>query len=56
MPSVLPTPAFAVRIALGDQADLLLHGQHAVSRKLDGFEFRYPRLRDALEHALGSAS
>jgi uncharacterized protein len=55
-PSALPTPAFAVRIPLGDQADLLLHGQRAVSRKLDGFEFRYPRLRGALEHALESAS
>jgi uncharacterized protein len=54
-PSALPTPALAVRIALGEEADLLLHGQHAVSRKLDGFEFRYPGLRAALGHALGRA-
>jgi uncharacterized protein len=52
-PAALPTPAAAVRLALGEQADLLLHGQHAVSRKLDGFEFRYRGLRAALQHALG---
>jgi hypothetical protein len=53
-PAVLPAPAFALRLALGEQADLLLHGQRAVSRKLDGFEFRYRGLRAALEDALGS--
>lgn len=52
-PALLPTPAIALRLALGEQADLLLHGQHAVSRKLDGFEFRYRGLRAALEDALG---
>jgi len=52
-PAILPTPEVALRLALGEQADLLLHGQHAVSRKLDGFEFRYRGLRAALEDALG---
>jgi uncharacterized protein len=52
-PSALPTPALAVRIALGEEAGLLLHGQHAVSRRLDGFEFRHRSLRAALGHALG---
>jgi hypothetical protein len=52
-PTLLPAPAFALRLALGEQADLLLHGQRAVSRKLDGFEFRYRGLRAALEDALG---
>ena len=33
----------------------MLHGQRAVSRKLDGFEFRYRGLRAALEDALASA-
>jgi hypothetical protein len=51
-PSVLPTPAFAVRAVLGEEGDLLLHGQHAVSRKLDDFEFRYRGFRAALETAL----
>jgi len=51
-PAVLPTPAFAVRLLLGEEADLLLHGQRAVSQKLGSLEFRYPRLRAALESAL----
>ena len=51
-PALVPTPAFALRLLLGEQADLLLHGQHAVSRKLEGFEFRYSALRPALEDAL----
>jgi hypothetical protein len=51
-PSRLPTPAFALRALMGRQADLLLHGQRAVSDKLDGFEFRYRTLRAALEDAL----
>ena len=51
-PSLVPVPAAAVRLALGEQADLLLEGQRAVSGKLGGFEFRYPGLRPALEDAL----
>jgi uncharacterized protein len=53
-PAVVPTPAVAVRLLLGEQADLLLVGQRAVSRKLEGLEFRYRSLRAALENALGS--
>jgi uncharacterized protein (TIGR01777 family) len=52
-PAVLPTPAFALRLALGEQADLVLHGQRAVSRKLEGFDYRYRELRRALQDALG---
>jgi uncharacterized protein (TIGR01777 family) len=52
-PAILPAPAFALRLALGDEADLLLHGQRAVTRKLDGLEFRYRGLRAALENAIG---
>jgi uncharacterized protein len=51
-PSVVPTPAGAVRLALGEQAELILDGQRAVSRKLDRLEFRYGGLRAALENAL----
>jgi hypothetical protein len=54
-PSWLPAPAFALRVLMGRQADLLLHGQRAVSTKLDGFEFRYRTLRAALEDALAPA-
>jgi len=51
-PAVVPTPRFAVRLALGEQADLLLQGQHAVSGRLGRLEFAYPGLRAALEQAL----
>ncbi len=52
-PAILPAPAFALRLLLGEQADLLLHGQRAVSRTLEGLEFRYRGFRAALEDALG---
>ncbi len=52
-PALLPAPVFALRLALGEQADLLLHGQCAVSGRLGDFEFRYRALRAALEDALG---
>jgi hypothetical protein len=51
-PAVAPAPAAAVRLLLGEEADLVLHGQLAVSRKLADFEFRFRRLRAALEDAL----
>jgi uncharacterized protein (TIGR01777 family) len=51
-PSRLATPAVVLRALMGRQSDLLLHGQRAVSTKLDGFEFRYRTLRAALEDAL----
>jgi NAD dependent epimerase/dehydratase family enzyme len=40
-----------LRLALGEEADLLLHGQRAVSRRLEGFAFAFPSLRPALEDA-----
>jgi hypothetical protein len=51
-PSLLPAPAPALRLALGEQAGLILDGQRAVSRRLGSFEFRYRGLRAALEDAL----
>ncbi len=54
-PALLPTPAFALRLAFGKMADeLLLASAAMVSRKLldSGFEFRYPELTDALRAAL----
>jgi uncharacterized protein (TIGR01777 family) len=51
-PAAVPAPAWALRLALGDQAQLILDSQHAVSRKLRADAFVYPRLADALEEAL----
>jgi uncharacterized protein (TIGR01777 family) len=51
-PSVVPTPGAAVRLLLGEEADLVLDGQRAVSRKLDDLGFRFRELRAALADAL----
>jgi hypothetical protein len=51
-PAVLSTPAVALRLLLGEQADLLLHGQRAGSTKLTPDDFAYRELRPALEQAL----
>jgi uncharacterized protein (TIGR01777 family) len=50
-PCVFPTPGWPMRLALGEQADLLLEGQRVVPRRLEreGFVFRYPGLAQALE-------
>jgi hypothetical protein len=55
-PAILPAPAFALRIILGEMADaLLLSGQRAVPAKALrlGFEFRHPELEPALRHIYG---
>lgn len=54
-PSVLPAPAFALRVVLGEMADLLLKGRRALPEKLKkaGFMFRFPNLEDALRAATG---
>jgi hypothetical protein len=49
-PAVLPTPAFVLKAAFGEMAQLLLTGQrvlpaHALA---EGFTFRFPTLEDAL--------
>lgn len=55
-PAVVPVPAFALRLLLGEMADaLLLSGQHVRPERLGaaGFAFRYPELEGALRHLLG---
>ncbi len=55
-PSLLPAPAFALRLALGEMADaLLLSGQRALPvRATDlGFSFRYSNIDEALAGILG---
>jgi hypothetical protein len=49
-PSVIPTPARALRLALGDFAEYLLHGRPAVPRALvsAGYSFRHPELSPSL--------
>jgi uncharacterized protein (TIGR01777 family) len=51
-PHFLQTPAWALKLLLGEMADLLLNGQNVLpTRLLDaGFQFRYPTLPEALQH------
>jgi Predicted nucleoside-diphosphate sugar epimerase len=55
-PFWLPMPEFLLRIVLGEMADMLLHGQRVIPKKLlnAGFEFKFPKLRSALENAIGN--
>jgi uncharacterized protein (TIGR01777 family) len=49
-PCVIPTPGWPMRLALGEQADLLLEGQRVVPLRFarEGFEFRYADIETAL--------
>lgn len=55
-PSFAPAPAFVLRLALGEMADMLLTGQRAVPKKLveAGYKFKYPTADAALGAILGS--
>ncbi len=49
-PAVLPVPAFALKLALGGFASVLLEGQRAMPNALvaDGFGFKFPNMEAAL--------
>jgi len=53
-PHYFPLPAFAMRLALGEVASLVLEGRHVVPERLQamGFEFRFPTLEAALRDLL----
>jgi uncharacterized protein (TIGR01777 family) len=55
-PAVLPVPAFALRLALGEMSAMLLTGQRAVPRRLleMGFRFKFPEAHAALHDLLGA--
>jgi uncharacterized protein (TIGR01777 family) len=52
-PSWLPVPGFALRAAVGELADYILHGRRAVPARLRalGFPWTYPTLAEALAGA-----
>ncbi len=55
-PALLPIPALAARLALGEMAkELMLSSQRAKPEKLEktGFKFQHPELRGALEDLVG---
>ncbi|MCP4360964.1 MAG: TIGR01777 family protein [Chloroflexi bacterium] len=49
-PSLIPTPAFALKLILGEMAVMILDGRCALPHRLQemGFTWQYPHLRDAL--------
>lgn len=54
-PTFLPLPEFAVNLALGEMGHtLLLDSRRAIPKRLldAGFEFKFPELKAALEHAV----
>lgn len=54
-PTILPLPEFAVNFVLGEMGDALLLDSRRIAPKrlLDaGFEFKYPELKEAIEHAV----
>jgi uncharacterized protein (TIGR01777 family) len=56
-PAMLPVPAFALRLALGELSDALLTGQRAIPARAQelGFEFDHPALAEALADLLKHA-
>ena len=57
-PTILPAPAFAMRIALGEMADALLLASTRVepaALRATAFEFQHPELDGALRSVLGRA-
>jgi uncharacterized protein (TIGR01777 family) len=53
-PAFMPAPAFMVRLALGEFADILLTGQRVIPKKLqeNGFQFKFPEVKGALRDIL----
>lgn len=49
-PTILPVPAFMLRLALGEVADVVAKGQRVLPKKaLDqGFSFQFPQIEEAL--------
>ena len=57
-PAILPAPAFALRLALGEFSSALLASQRTLPTALeaDGFQFRFPTLEQALADLIESLS
>jgi uncharacterized protein len=53
-PALVPVPAIALRLALGEVASTVLEGQRAIPQRLQemGFTFDFPQVDEALENLL----
>jgi len=51
-PSWAPVPGIALKVLLGEMADMLLGGQHAIPEKLtkNGYDFKYKKVSTALKN------
>ncbi|MFA3792487.1 TIGR01777 family oxidoreductase [Aliiglaciecola sp. SL4] len=49
-PCILFTPKFALKLAMGEMADLLIYGQRVIPMRLQesGFQFKFTKIEDAL--------
>jgi uncharacterized protein (TIGR01777 family) len=54
-PSVMHVPAFALKLAFGEMASAALESQRVLSERAlaEGYVFKFPELRGALEHLVG---
>lgn len=54
-PSWLPVPELILKIALGEMAEMLLHGQRVIPKKIRGagFEFRFPKVKVCVRRYFG---
>jgi NAD dependent epimerase/dehydratase family enzyme len=53
-PAWLPVPGFAMKLLLGEMADMIITGQRVVPRKAEelGYRFKYPTSEQAIKHSL----
>ncbi len=54
-PTIIPIPAFGIKLLFGEKGEtLLLEGARVLPQRLEdaGFEFKFPDLQDALKHVL----
>ncbi len=54
-PTLLPAPAWALKLAMGEVADFATMSQRVIPQRLQsaGYRFEYPQLEPALRHMLG---
>jgi uncharacterized protein len=54
-PSLMPTPGFAIKIAIGEFADSVLTGQRVIPARAQasGYHFRYPEIEQAFRGIFG---
>jgi len=57
-PALVPTPAFVLRLVLGEFGSVILKGQRVIPSRLlkQGFVFKYPEIRKALREVIGKPS